>query len=102
MKLTTIIKVTFFILIISACTNQDELDSPKVIGSVKHENNHSKNDDQEKKIIIDKKMLQNYVRSKLPKEKVPTAIHIVKEIPKTINNKTKRKYFVELLTNLPK
>ena len=37
----------------SACTNQDELDSPKVIGSVKHENNHSKNDDQEKKIIID-------------------------------------------------
>tara|TARA_Y100000114_G_C11716072_1_gene305993 strand:+ start:180 stop:842 length:663 start_codon:yes stop_codon:yes gene_type:complete len=51
---------------------------------------------------FDKKMLQNYVRSKLPKEKVPTAIHIVKEIPKTINNKTKRKYFVELLTNLPK
>lgn len=53
MKLTIIIKVTFFILIMFACTNQDELDSPKVIGSVKHENNHSKNDDQEKKIIID-------------------------------------------------
>ena len=51
---------------------------------------------------FDKKLLQGYVRSILPKEKVPSAIHVVKEIPKTVNNKTRRKYFVELLTNLPK
>lgn len=46
---------------------------------------------------FNKKDLQEFVRSKLPKEKVPSQIHIVDEMPKTINNKTKRKYFVDML-----
>ena len=51
---------------------------------------------------FDRKQLQQHIRTHLPKEKVPFAIHIVDDMPKTINNKTKRKYFVELLTKSTK
>ena len=46
---------------------------------------------------FNKKNLQEFIRSKLPKEKAPSQIHIVDEMPKTINNKTRRKYFVDML-----
>tara|TARA_R110000796_G_scaffold41265_3_gene102153 strand:- start:20 stop:967 length:948 start_codon:yes stop_codon:yes gene_type:complete len=48
---------------------------------------------------FDRKRLQEFIRSKLPKEKVPSDIHLVEEMPKTINNKTKRKYFIDMLEN---
>lgn len=45
---------------------------------------------------FDLKLLKKYMKEELPAEKIPTHINIINEIPKTINNKTKRNYFVDL------